>query len=250
AAGRCFVFSKPYPHPTGGLVLALRSPPLHVDTSEPSDQILWPICNPTAVTMAKGRKFESSHRERLIGSFGYSPDQPSGDDHSELAEEDVWSKISGGIDHDGGAARRTGASRWCRADGELAERLCARAEDRQVGGLSLAFEDGGKASARIAHQSHHAGREVAASSAPVNVPDWPKILRVDSAESMQDGYGAAMNGGDGDDDEWVPPHEYLARSRRSSAAAHSVFEGVGRTLKGRDMSRVRNAVWSQTGFYG
>jgi hypothetical protein len=29
-----------------------------------------------------------------------------------------------------------------------------------------------------------------------------------------------------------------------------VVEGVGRTLKGRDMSRVRDAVWSQTGFYG
>ncbi|CBI23248.3 unnamed protein product, partial [Vitis vinifera] len=33
-------------------------------------------------------------------------------------------------------------------------------------------------------------------------------------------------------------------------AATSVLEGVGRTLKGRDMSRVRDAVWSQTGFDG
>nr|KYP62780.1 hypothetical protein KK1_017331 [Cajanus cajan] len=32
--------------------------------------------------------------------------------------------------------------------------------------------------------------------------------------------------------------------------ANSVFEGVGRTLKGRDMSRVRDAVWNQTGFDG
>ncbi|URD85758.1 hypothetical protein MUK42_27986 [Musa troglodytarum] len=32
--------------------------------------------------------------------------------------------------------------------------------------------------------------------------------------------------------------------------ATSVFEGVGRTLKGRDMSRLRDTVWSQTGFFG
>jgi len=29
-----------------------------------------------------------------------------------------------------------------------------------------------------------------------------------------------------------------------------VVEGAGRTLKGRDMSRVRDAVWSRTGFDG
>ncbi|KAE8696748.1 hypothetical protein F3Y22_tig00110647pilonHSYRG00146 [Hibiscus syriacus] len=52
---------------------------------------------------------------------------------------------------------------------------------------------------------------------------------------------------DDDDSEMVPPHEYLACeyawSKKSSGA--SVFEGVGRTLKGRDMSRIRDAVWSQ-----
>ncbi|CAN0912596.1 hypothetical protein LINGRAPRIM_LOCUS584 [Linum grandiflorum] len=58
---------------------------------------------------------------------------------------------------------------------------------------------------------------------------------------------------DGDDsEEMVPPHEYLARayarSRKMEGAL--VVEGVGRTLKGRDMRRVRDAVWSQTGFYG
>lgn len=81
-----------------------------------------------------------------------------------------------------------------------------------------------------------------ASSAPVNVPDWSKILRVDSVESLHDAED------DEDESEMVPPHEYLARSRK--AAAKSVFEGVGRTLKGRDLSRVRDAVWSQTGFDG
>jgi hypothetical protein len=39
---------------------------------------------------------------------------------------------------------------------------------------------------------------------------------------------------------------YLARQQ----ARASVVEGAGRTLKGRDMSRVRDAVWSRTGFDG
>lgn len=59
------------------------------------------------------------------------------------------------------------------------------------------------------------------------------------------------NGGDEEreeeeeDEEMVPPHVIAARSRTTS---FSVFEGVGRTLKGRDMRRVRDAVWQKTGF--
>jgi Senescence regulator len=44
----------------------------------------------------------------------------------------------------------------------------------------------------------------------------------------------------------VPPHVMVARSHTSSA--FSVLEGAGRTLKGRDLRRVRNAVWQKTGF--
>lgn len=117
-----------------------------------------------------------------------------------------------------------------------------------MGGLSSAFDDPGRtASPRILHQirgkeivGSPRGRQMAA-SAPVNVPDWTHMWK--PVESMQES--------DECDDvefEKVPPHEYLARSRNS--AANSVFEGVGRTLKGRDMSRVRDAVWSQTGFDG
>ncbi|KAK8551612.1 hypothetical protein V6N12_040244 [Hibiscus sabdariffa] len=129
--------------------------------------------------------------------------------------------------------------------------------DRHVGGLSLAFEDSSSTMPRIVHQfrsqdgvataasprGHHM-----ATSAPVNVPDWSKIYRVNSVEWVHD----SDDGLDDGDSEMVPPHEYLAReyarSKKSSGA--SVFEGVGRTLKGRDMSRVRDAVWSQTGFDG
>ncbi|XP_077234449.1 protein S40-7-like [Tasmannia lanceolata] len=51
------------------------------------------------------------------------------------------------------------------------------------------------------------------------------------------------------DDEMLPPHEMVARgSARSPMTTFSVLEGAGRTLKGRDLRQVRNAVWRRTGF--
>ena len=109
-----------------------------------------------------------------------------------------------------------------------------RAARRGVqGGLSRAFGDG-------------PGRPVAA-SAPVELPAWRSRFAVPDPEpallfemEMDDDDGKAGAGG------WVPPHVYLARRQ----ARASVVEGAGRTLKGRDMSRVRDAVWSRTGFDG
>ncbi|CAK8531087.1 unnamed protein product [Lathyrus sativus] len=214
--------------------------------------------------MAKGRKLTTSQSERFLGTYGYSQNQGStAADPSELREEDVWSTGGGDSgEHDlnfpdewestnadtvvsnGGSSYRDRGRITQNGDGS-----------RQLGGLSLAFEDpadniSATVTARIVHQfrTHESvapsprGRQMA-TSLPVNVPDWSKILRVDSVESLHD------DSLDDDDDlGMVPPHEYLARSRKT--AAKSVFEGVGRTLKGRDLSRVRDAVWSQTGFDG
>ncbi|CAI0462577.1 unnamed protein product [Linum tenue] len=44
----------------------------------------------------------------------------------------------------------------------------------------------------------------------------------------------------------LPPHEIVARGWMQSSS--SMLEGVGRTLKGRDLRQVRNAVFRQTGF--
>ncbi|MCD7471175.1 hypothetical protein HAX54_011490 [Datura stramonium] len=77
-------------------------------------------------------------------------------------------------------------------------------------------------------------------SAPVNVPIMAKKKpkQGDLAEAEIE-----------DDDEMLPPHEMVARgSMRSPRTTFSVLEGVGRTLKGRDLRQVRNAVWRQTGF--
>lgn len=94
----------------------------------------------------------------------------------------------------------------------------------------------------------------AATSLPVNVPDWSKILREERRGDdhhrrriEDDDDGDSDDGGDWLDASGgrLPPHEFLARTRMASL---SVYEGVGRTLKGRDLSRVRNAIFEKIGF--
>jgi hypothetical protein len=87
-------------------------------------------------------------------------------------------------------------------------------------------------------------------SVPVNIPDWSKILGAEYTGSAgargwahDDGEDGAACGGR----RWVPPHELL-QCRERAAACFSVREGAGRTLKGRDLRRVRNAIWEKTGF--
>ncbi|KAG4913400.1 hypothetical protein AAZX31_19G167200 [Glycine max] len=80
---------------------------------------------------------------------------------------------------------------------------------------------------------------VASSSMPVAIPDWSKILKEDFKEHKKREFVS-----DHDYDR-VPPHEYLARTREAS---HSVHEGKGRTLKGRDLRSVRNSIWKKLGF--
>ena len=109
-------------------------------------------------------------------------------------------------------------------------------------------------------------------SAPVKVPDWSKIYGKNSKKAPchddddddddedDDGVGVMKGSwdsdeeGDGDESDgniMMPPHEWVARKHaRSQVNSFSVCEGAGRTLKGRDLSRVRNAVLSRTGFLG
>ncbi|KAF8407208.1 hypothetical protein HHK36_006335 [Tetracentron sinense] len=88
-----------------------------------------------------------------------------------------------------------------------------------------------------------------AASLPVNIPDWSKIL----GENFRDSRRTESDGDVDEDDEdrKIPPHEFLARQfgrRTTQIASFSVHEGIGRTLKGRDLSKVRNAIWKRTGF--
>ncbi|WJX96877.1 hypothetical protein P8452_78019 [Trifolium repens] len=195
--------------------------------------------------MAKGRKFSANRNERLLGTI-YSQSSTATHEVTDFREQEVWSMVE---DRDRDRDVNFSPGEW---DSRTISRRRNREQDhRNLGGLSQAFENPGSnvatTSSRIVHNqyraSHRAGQHVA-TSAPVNVPDWSKILRVDSVESLHD----MDDGYEDNDSEMVPPHEYLARGRKM--AANSVFEGVGRTLKGRDLRRVRDAVWNQTGFDG
>ncbi|KAI4295900.1 hypothetical protein L6164_035896 [Bauhinia variegata] len=112
-------------------------------------------------------------------------------------------------------------------------------------------------------QTGHEAQVVQRSSAPLEIPDWSKIYGRNAkkgskdGESNRDAFGYGY-GGDGRDDEdegedgeddMVPPHEWIARKlARNQISSFSVCEGIGRTLKGRDLSKVRNAVLTKTGF--
>jgi hypothetical protein len=91
-------------------------------------------------------------------------------------------------------------------------------------------------------------------SMPVNIPDWSKILGPEygggsagAGRWPSDDRGDAYLERGGGEGGWVPPHEQLM-CRERAAASFSVREGAGRTLKGRDLRRVRNAIWEKTGF--
>uniref|UniRef100_A0A6N2KWY7 Uncharacterized protein n=1 Tax=Salix viminalis TaxID=40686 RepID=A0A6N2KWY7_SALVM len=176
--------------------------------------------------MAKGRRLTASRSERLLGSsYNYGGGHgPMVNDVSELGEEDVWSMVDDTADRsEHGALSSNGA--WSpRSDLESSfdnmsissgRRRIPR-DDRHVGGLSLAFEDSSSgnnktASSRIVHQFR--GNDLVASqsprnmatSAPVNVPDWSKIYRVNSVESCND----SDDGFDDNESEMVPPARVL-----------------------------------------
>ncbi|CAN6556975.1 unnamed protein product [Malus baccata var. baccata] len=97
------------------------------------------------------------------------------------------------------------------------------------------------------HRSDMTGGKAA--SLPVGIPDWSKILRGEYRENRRCDDDEADGDIDVEGGVRIPPHEFLARQMaRTRIVSFSVHEGVGRTLKGRDLSRVRNAIWEKTGF--
>ncbi|CAK9141312.1 unnamed protein product [Ilex paraguariensis] len=79
-------------------------------------------------------------------------------------------------------------------------------------------------------------------SAPVNVPVTSEAMLRNRRVREFDDIADDVDDNNGD---MLPPHEVVG-SRQSPMLACSVLEGVGRTLKGRDMRQVRNAIWRQT----
>lgn len=177
--------------------------------------------------MGKGRSLPISRSERFLGSHQQSVDGVTTVE-LELMEEDVWSVVEPDEPTEVGA--------WI---------------TRSLEGTDNEWRGNGGRVSDLTVSSDGRRKRHVATSAPVKVPDWSKILKVESIKSMHnnnndDADAADFNWGS----EIVPPHEYVAARSRNGDGSSSVFLGVGRTLKGRDMRRVRDAVWRQTGFYG
>eukprot|EP00250_Pteridium_aquilinum_P005731 c15783_g1_i1 orf=413-1261(-) len=100
-------------------------------------------------------------------------------------------------------------------------------------------------------------------SAPVSMPTWPAKYESNGVDDAND--SACEDDGDHEEDDdddhddegdgergrgrRLAPHEIVDRDyARSQSTTFSVIEGAGRTLKGSDLRRVRNAVWSCIGF--
>lgn len=82
-------------------------------------------------------------------------------------------------------------------------------------------------------------------SAPLKIPDWSQIYR----KKLNMGFWEINDDDDDDDDKMIPPHELIDRRLSTTRiASYSMFEGIGRTLKGRDICKLRNAVLISTGF--
>ncbi|KAK2988645.1 hypothetical protein RJ640_008985 [Escallonia rubra] len=143
-------------------------------------------------------------------------DGPIGPDSGfELNESDVWSSVGGGVVSPDYRKPVVSSRKKPLAAAKMAEAV--------VGGT--------------------------ASSLQVNIPDWAKILKEDYKDNRHRDNDDDVDGKDLEEGgDRVPPHEFLARQfARMRIASFSVHERFGRTLKGMDLSRVKNAIWAKTG---
>ncbi|PAN38024.1 hypothetical protein PAHAL_7G140800 [Panicum hallii] len=113
-----------------------------------------------------------------------------------------------------------------------------------------------------AQSPNSAARAIPATARPKNVTPAPPYhqsapVRVPVRPPRKPDIGQWDEFVDDDDDfrrrdaAMLPPHEMVARASAGGAgpaAPFSMLEGAGRTLKGRDLRRVRDAVLRQTGF--
>ncbi|KAK4377760.1 hypothetical protein RND71_004056 [Anisodus tanguticus] len=213
------------------------------------------------------RHRQSPSSDRFLGVFSPSLDEPIADDDDELNEDDVfWT----GRDLTESQLRSTSPSR--RQSFRQHEKfgiLAALPEDHRKPDLSVVRRKPSIASSPSSSTASISQSPISSSpstvipfsrnnnfshsksmparnlqhSVPVNVPMMAK-------KAPRNGELAEVEIDDDDaDDEMLPPHEMVARgSMRSPRTTFSVLEGAGRTLKGRDLRQVRNAVWRQIGF--
>ncbi|KAF8107806.1 hypothetical protein N665_0116s0013 [Sinapis alba] len=103
--------------------------------------------------------------------------------------------------------------------------------------LPVGFRENSKNKSRRIKTSPLPSPAAFSTSVPVNIPG-NVIRRYTDDEEYSDDGGRGM----------VPPHLIVGRRMEGCQMAFSVCTGNGRTLKGRDLSRVRNSVLRLTGF--
>ncbi|XP_074575786.1 uncharacterized protein LOC141832199 [Curcuma longa] len=120
-----------------------------------------------------------------------------------------------------------------------ASQPAARAESTPVASARMIP---GKSKPKLDYSRSVPAGKIYQQSAPVNVPATPTSV-VPKVKKWWEG-----GDDDRDEHEMLPPHEIVARAsgNGSPMLTFSVLEGVGRTLKGRDLRRVRNAVLEKT----
>lgn len=173
----------------------------------------------------------------------------------DFEEEDVWDVIRDGKNSNITTGRSKESSVSVPRRLPTASRMIPKASSHNYGSGSSYSSSNNTHEAKIVQQS-----------APVHIPNWSKAYGEKSNKDFQNRSwhndcddaddDEVGNGGDEDEEEEEddydsrePPHEFIARKlARSQISSFSVFEGAGRTLKGRDLSKVRNAVLSKTGF--
>ncbi|KAI4325015.1 hypothetical protein MLD38_030450 [Melastoma candidum] len=181
--------------------------------------------------------------EARVGNLRQLP-QPASDHGDELEWEEsevVWSAMSiSSPPCDPPDSPRTGGKARPSSRSNLTAVLSGGCESHMIR-KKLAIDP-----AMVAHASLR-GRNlspdmVTGMSAPIDVPAWHSWMargREAEEETQQGKMAMALP---------VQPHMIGASSRTSRKMACSVFEGAGRTLKGRDLSRVRDGVLRKTGF--
>ncbi|KAL7243357.1 hypothetical protein ACSBR1_015700 [Camellia fascicularis] len=102
----------------------------------------------------------------------------------------------------------------------------------------------GHLNSRVPRNTKPKQRKKKNNSVPVNIPQ--KV----SGNSWFQHVESDFFDDDDDDDggEFAPPHVILGRRIYEGKMAFSVCSGNGRTLKGRDLSQVRNSILRMTGF--
>ncbi|CAH8253886.1 unnamed protein product [Arabidopsis lyrata] len=108
-------------------------------------------------------------------------------------------------------------------------------ENRPVGFRENSERLRNKSSKRTKTTSLPTAGTAFSSSLPVNIP----MRRYSTEEEYSDDDGGRR---------MIPPHLIVGRRIEGGQMAFSVCTGNGRTLKGRDLSRVRNSVLRLTGF--